>query len=139
MDIQPQLYVWTDNYLNKRGPDYWLPFVINGIFIKSVTQKALKEGEFDGVNFSRSKVIQYSKDQMMTFERYFKRKLVEIVDQFECEIMETLEERSFCKTPYGLCKYFAICKSPTDLQNAIALTNYKQVVYDPMKFGIVGD
>jgi hypothetical protein len=67
MNIQPQLYIWVDNHLNRKG-DIYLPFVVNGIFVKKVTKKALDEGRFDGCYFQRSKVIEYSPEQMSRFE-----------------------------------------------------------------------
>src|SRR5438046_2961430 len=72
-DIQPMFYVWVDNYLNMRG-DVYLPFLVNGIFLKKPSVKAMNEDRWDGCEFRRSSLIHYSINQMHEFSSWLENK-----------------------------------------------------------------
>ena len=135
MDIQTMFYTWMDNHINNRG-DIYLPVMINGIFIKKPTQKAAKEGLWDGVTFERSQSFEYTASQMKQFDKWLKAKLNLIIYYLtNAETMESIFELSFCRTPYGLCKYFNVCSAAnTDLQKEILSRSgqFENVHYNPL-------
>lgn len=143
LGIQPMFYSWVWNHLNNEG-DKFRSVLINGIFIKKPTQKATSNGQFDGVKFERSKPLDYSVEQMKMFETWFNNKLGHIKSIFNYEdisLMSVEEEfetdfdLAFCKTPFGLCKFFNVCKAPPSTQKLILNHNFVETKYNPLAFG----
>lgn len=136
LNIQTIFYSWIWNHLNGGEGDKFRAALINGIFIKKPTQIASKKGEFDGVKFERSKPFEYTAEQMTQFKLWFDSKL-EIIKGW-CNGTRFLQdefELAFCKTPFGLCKFFHVCKSPPSSQQMILNNSFVATRYNPLTFG----
>ena len=137
-DIQPMFYVWVDNYLNMRG-DVYLPFLVNGIFLKKPSVKAMNEDRWDGCEFRRSSLIHYSINQMHEFSSWLENKLNKLCSFLDCGAFKEMEknlELSACKEIYGsLCKYFPICSlSPERRAMKVEASFTDGVTYEPLRF-----
>lgn len=135
--FQTLFYVWHQKLLFNQ--EYYLPIVINGIFLKKQTKASLSSGNFDGVTFERSPIIEYSDAQMADFENILDLKMNEIIKRLHLiHGGESLNQQNFgkeisvCKT-YGLCPYFSICSNP-GLEESIINANYEATKYEPLKF-----
>lgn len=135
-DIQPMLYskVWKE----ANGLDYYPPFIINGIGCKKPTQKAEKEGVFDGAVFKRSGIIEYTESQMKWFDTWISRQLHKIIANLTLHGNNYDASRDYnmaaCKSIYGHCKYFGVCKLPIERQADKLAASYSQNHYNPLKF-----
>jgi hypothetical protein len=134
MDVQTMFYVWIDKMANKRQ-DY-LPIVINGIFLKKPTEKALKQRIFDGAIIERSRAIQYDEGQMRRFELWIERKLSTICSHLNSPNPEESffadDERSVCSN-YGGCKFFNTCELGDLISQRMSLdTEFDSVEYNPL-------
>ncbi len=136
-DIQPMLYskVWKDTHNLKTYP----PVLINGIFVKKPTQKAEKEGFFDGCSIRRGPIIQYNDSQMQEFEYWLDKKLelvTTILASYE-DIEQTAKnnfDMASCRSVYGMCEFFNTCKLPREHQQAKLDYAFEKVVYNPLRF-----
>lgn len=136
LNIQVMFYSWLDKQIS--GESSYLPVLVNGIFIKKPTIKAQEKGEFDGVTFQRSTVITFSNEQMAQFEYWLNSKISYIIQGLENGDTDNYFHYSFdlafCKTPFGVCKYFNVCRVPMELQAASIEANYKIEEYNPLKW-----
>ena len=136
MSNQLQFYAWTEKVF--RGHQTFLPGVINGIFLKKQTIKNEKLGIFDGVQFKRSNIINFSDKQMLDFERWFMRKMNELIKSLDDSAGEELwwnYERSFCKAGWEKCVFWNVCKhGGEELQKQVLETFYDRQEYNPLKF-----
>lgn len=135
LDIQTMLYSKVFKELN--GLDYYPPIVINCLFLKKATQKAEKEGTFDGVELITSPIMSYSNEIMMDFDHFLQGKVGWIVKHLllDCVEAESDYNYSACHGNYGEnCEFFDVCKMPREFHEA-ALENHFQVFdYNPLKF-----
>jgi len=135
-DIQPMLYckVWKE--ANKL--DYYPPFMINGIGCKKPTAKAEKDGKFDGVEFKRSGLIQYTDNQMTQFDIWLGRQVQKLIANLMLWGKNYEPSKDYnmaaCKSIYGQCKFFSICKLPLNMQQQRIETAYNIHHYNPLAF-----
>lgn len=135
-DIQPMLYckVWKE----ANNLDYYPPFIINGIGCKKPTEKAAKEGRFDGVEFKRGGLIQYDESQMKWFDIWLGRNIQKLIANLMLwgKNYEPSKDynMSACKSIFGQCKYFSICKLPINMQQIKLQNDYVVHHYNPLKF-----
>lgn len=138
LGIQPMFYCYIDKLVNKRNDV--LPFLINGIFLKKQTDKVITKGGWDGALVQRSNLMFFSKDQMSMFEEWLGSCIAQIVTSLQATSsfsMENDPELSACKTPYGLCKYFKVCKMGDNVEHRNMILNsfYERKHYNPLLFG----
>ena len=133
LDVQMRLYVWAFQRLYPEF-DFWPGAVINGIFKKAPTQKATKEGVFDGVDFERSPFISYSEDSIRRFEKWLFQRLDTIRDLLTAQTARWPEEFSCCKRGIFPCRYSPICARDTADQPAMLESSFHQERYEPLKF-----
>lgn len=135
-DIQPMLYckVWKE--ANKL--EHYPPFMINGIGCKKPTLKAEKEGVFDGVSFKRSGIIQYSDSQMKQFDIWLGRQIQKFIANLMIHGSNYDAAKDYnmaaCKSIYGQCKYFGVCKLPLDMQKYKIESTFIRSHYNPLTF-----
>lgn len=141
MNIQTQFYVWIFRQLSKM-PEY-VPILINGIFIKKPTKKAEDKGEFDGVHFERSQLIEYDDEQMAQFEWWLKDKLSKIRALIDTYGLKELDKDpvelgpvnpAACHAGFGLCPFFEVCQQPPSLQIQVLKSKYIIDQYNPLAF-----
>jgi hypothetical protein len=134
MNIQTQLYVRMFRILS--GMDRYLPIMVNGIFIKKQTKKATDEGKFDGVQFQRSQLIEYTDEQMEQFEVW----LVDTLNSIKALIRNTdisnLGQPNYaaCDAKFGRCVFYELCKNPPKFQAQVLKSHYYVEQYNPMSF-----
>lgn len=145
LGIQTMFYVWIHKYLYKTTN--FKAAVINGIFVKKPTETARKKNLFDGVKFERSKPFEYSQEQMDGFfVPWLTRKIETItarlsncLEPFVVDLFTNDYDLTFCKTPFGMCKYWNICKAPVSVQQMILSNGYVETQYSPLSFGGGGE
>lgn len=134
LDIQTMLY--SKVYKEQLRLDYYPPVLINGIFIKKPTQKAEKEGIFDGVEIIRSPPISYSEEQMEQFNQWYNERIAEIklylVNNFE--EVERIFNLTQCKLAGQRCQYFDVCKLPLKFHTSKLESSFEVKQYNPLKF-----
>jgi hypothetical protein len=132
LNIQTMFYVWIDKQLS--GREEYLPILVNGIFLKKSTEKAAKLGNFDGVKFQRSQLIEYTPTQMQEFEDFIHSKLIYIIDRL-CKGISTEDfDLASCLGRFGMCKYYRICKTPKEYRTDVLTNYYKTTEYNPLTF-----
>lgn len=134
MDVQTQFYCWIDKMANRRN--HYLPILINGIFLKKPTEKALKQGVFDGCILERSPLIEYSDVQMLEFTGWLDKKLEklkELLNALDVEKAFFKEfERSVCHN-YGGCKFFKACElGDINSQRIVLESEFFTQEYNPL-------
>ena len=134
-DIQPMLYskVWRE----ANGLDNYPPVLINGIFVKKPTKKAEEAGGmFDGVEFDRSGVIEYDDDRMSKFTDWLNKRVKSIIYYLENPLLNPLDnyEMAACKSIYGTCPFFGVCKLPEEYQASALEQEFEIIKYNPLKF-----
>lgn len=133
LDIQVTLYSYIYKLLH--GLDKAPEFLINGVFLKKQTLKGSKEGVFDGVGFKRSSsLIHTTNERLEEFTQWldrWKSNLTTILESME--IYDT-PNYSYCKTSYGVCKYFEICSAPIDSRDILIECKYTRKEYNPLHF-----
>jgi hypothetical protein len=131
LDIQPLMYVWMYKQMTGRI----LPFLCNGVFIKKATQKAMEAGQFDGVTFQRSSIIQYTPEQVDTFEQWLARKLATIITSINNNTGASQFDYSCCHAnPLEACAFVHTCKLTPDLFDTSLKSNFVKQQYEPLKF-----
>lgn len=137
-EVQPMLYskVWKE--ANKL--DFYPPFMINGIFCKKPTEIAAEKGEFDGVSFNRSSLMQFAPDKMREFDIWLSNQIYKVVGALT-EITENPNydpaldyNMAACHSAYGMCKYFSACKLTKQYQKNKLETSYTKELYNPLTF-----
>lgn len=135
-NIQTMLYskVWRE----ANNLDYYPPVLINGIFCKKPTKKAMDDGIFDGVEFDRSAPIQYDDDRMARFTEWINSRIKSIIYYLQNEgnpNINPLEnyDMSACRK-FGLCEYFDVCKLPTEMQRGALEGGFEIHKYNPLRF-----
>lgn len=134
LDIQAALYCYIYKSINnlEKAP----VFLVNGVFIKKPTDKAAKQGFFDGVAFKRSSVIYYSNEKLQDFSKWLEKWRFNMLALLEVEESALYDQPNFafCKNSFGLCKYFPVCSAPVDCRKGILDYSYLQKEYNPLKF-----
>lgn len=144
LGIQTMFYSWIWNYLNK-DKEKFRGAVVNGIFVKKPTDKAAKLGQFDGVKFERSRLFEYTDAQMRFFSTWMNSKMHLIQHYLSAPLenqpafFESNYDLTFCKTPFGQCKFYNVCKSPPSAQQSILKNMFQPSTYMPLLFGGAGE
>lgn len=137
LDIQTMLY--SKVYKESLKLDYYPMVLINGIFVSKPTQKAEKEGIFDGVEFKRSAPISYSAEQMETFNTWYDITVAGIINQLNNNFKEAenIYNLTQCKAGYNnshKCQYFDVCKLPKKFHAGALESNFFVKIYNPLEF-----
>jgi hypothetical protein len=137
MNIQTQFYVWIFRRLT--GMDHYLPIMINGIFIKTWTKKAQEDNKFDGAQFQRSQLIEYTEEQMAQFEGWLMGKL-EWVKRLALDYLDKPQDYAptnyaACGAGFGeRCLFYHLCKEAPHLQERVLNSLYSIEQYSPLNF-----
>jgi len=136
-DIQTMLYskVWRETNNLASYP----PVLINGIFVKKPTIKNSKGGIFDGVEFDRSPVIEYDDARMDAFTVWLNSRIKSIIYYLENESNPSINpidnyDMAACKSIYGNCQFFNICKLPAEFQQGALEGSFEIFKYNPLCF-----
>lgn len=133
LSIQGMFYVLMDKVIT--GRDYYLPLVINGLFLKKPTIAATKLGQWDGVKLQRSNIIEYSPAQMEFFKDWLEKKINEIVLLLESFGNEDWPyELSACQQKFGLCKFFDLCATDKEFRAMKIKNSFVKSHYNPLQF-----
>lgn len=128
-DVQPMFYAYMYRMIS--GENFYRPFIVNGIFIKQVTKKSKT---FDGVDFERSQLIEYSDEQMTIFEDWLKA-ICWRLQNTSPNVLRNCYDFASCQQTWGLCEFFSVCSAPNkQTQDQILNTKFKRAYYDPTKF-----
>lgn len=134
LDIQTMLY--SKVYKESLKLNYYPMVLINGIFISKPTQKAEKEGIFDGVEFKRSPPISYSSEQMEQFNIWFDRQISLINDHLYESFINAENDFNLasCKSGKYNCQFLNVCKLPTKFHQGALDNNFIVKQYNPLEF-----
>ncbi len=130
-NIQAQFYVHWFKILS--GMDTYVPFLVNGIFIKKNLVEDEKKGLFNGVSFERRLVV-YSDEQMKEYSEWLNWKLNAIIDMIEGKLRSTvMMNPSACEGKWSMCQYYNVCAKPAQFHNDILRSSFQQIPYNPLK------
>lgn len=134
LDIQTMLYSRVCKDI--LGLDYYPPIVINGFFLKKPTQKAQKEGRFDGCNFTVSPLFMYSESQMKAFNFWLASRIEAVTEAMKRDFVgeENNYNYSACHTAWGQCEFFNVCKCEPEFHETILERDFVDREYNPMQF-----
>lgn len=137
--VQMKLYTLMLKRLTARV----FPFMINGIFVKKVTQAAEKAKEFDGVNFERFGPRSYTDSQLDEFEGWLILRLLSFKNEAEYQHINggldhqaphTLTRPNFAACVSGFpCPYIKVCSRDKSEQSGI-LKLMNREAYNPLTF-----
>jgi hypothetical protein len=132
LDPQLKFYSWV---CKRYGlSEYYMPGIIDGVFIKKPTEKTKNKitgklelnKEWNGVSFERSAPMEYSEESMIEFEEWVVDKIDTIIKAEETKTFR----RNFncCSDVYGMCQFSGLClgRKPIEM--------YERRDYNPLKF-----
>lgn len=148
INLQVMSYVYLATKFLDKGED-WLPFVVNGIFLKKNTIKAEKEGIFDGATFLRHGPEFVPTELMESFIKFIKN----ICNNLNREMMlfypidnnaESLFHNpnySCCAGHFGKgCVYSPLCRlGSLEQMLPVIPSNFTNGNFSPTITGITGD
>lgn len=126
--IQPMFYVWA---YHKMLPEIgYLPFIINGIFIKAPSGK-----DPDCAKFQRGDPIVFSEDRMKWFEEWLIRRINELrYFHDKNRVVPILPEFSACNQGFPLCQFASVCAHDSDVIEQALQMKFKKTDYNPLTF-----
>lgn len=129
LNIQSRFYSFIYNVLTSQG---YIPFIMNGIFLKKNTDKATKLGEFDGASFERSPIINFTQEQMDEFVAW----LGSTINSICIAVDNDLAYPNFaaCDEKFSRCLYTDVCQYGVSLHKDILNTKYVTKLYNPLTF-----
>jgi|TARA_R110000787_G_scaffold18610_4_gene56828 hypothetical protein len=139
-EIQAMFYSWIMRRLYNM-PAY-LPFVINGLFLKKPTLSYFnKGGPFDGVVLQRSGLIEFPESKMEEFERWLREKLSSLILAIRMQLEDPgyayspeAQERSYCNAHFGRCSFQSICDAFPEYRGAVVSGDYIKEPYKPLEW-----
>lgn len=122
LDTQMAFYIWA---LRKMGlVDFNMPCIINGIFIRGGTKN-----KPPGADFLRSGFITYTDEQLVDFANWLDLRVHRIIERYEY-----LPNYNRCKTLYGHCEFFQLCRLKKEHREDYIKGNFDVRTYNPLLF-----
>jgi len=134
LSIQTMLYSKVFKELNNLTS--YPPVVINAFFLKKPTQKAEKEGRFDGCDYVTSPVMPFDEGRMVEFDKFLRSRIEWIVGHLDKDCAEAEADFNYagCHRQFGDCEYFEVCKLPPEFRDATLDNNFTVEDYNPLMF-----
>ncbi len=103
--------------------DYYLPVVIDGIFINK-----------SGARFQRSDFLDYREDQIAEYKVWLDERIDRIVAGMEGRA-PFARNFTYCHASFGECTYFPVCSVQEGYRQGMLDSRYDIKKYDPETFG----
>jgi hypothetical protein len=103
--------------------DYYLPVVIDGIFVNK-----------SGARFQRSDFLDYREDQITEYKEWLNEKIDRIVAGIEGRA-SFARNFTYCYASFGECPYYRICSVQEGYREGVIASLYNVKKYDPETFG----
>lgn len=119
LNLQVMSYVYlATKFLDKEESKNWLPFVVNGIFLKACTKKAEEAKQFDGAKFERYGPVFVPNELMTSYLNFLNIICLELNEYLSNKEVGGREDILFdfpnytcCSGSFGKgCIYTSLCK-----------------------------